>query len=452
MAFVPKYILILLALIVIDFFMAQMIEKSEGRKRKIFFICSLISNIGILFVFKYFNFFNENIGELAKILGWNYSIKSLSLILPLGLSFHTFQSLSYVIEVYRGKYKAEKHFGIYALYVLFFPQLVAGPIERPQHLLPQLKKDINFDFQNIILGIRLMTWGFFKKLVVADRLAIAVTYVYSHLSQSTGPGTFTAMIFFAFQLYADFSGYSDIARGSAKTLGIDVVKNFNQPYFSTSIAEFWRKWHISLSNWFRDYFYFPVAFSKKNNSRYWLYFSIFLTFLVTGLWHGAGWTFVVMGALHGLYIVSGQVFKPFRDKIANTIYIGSLGQFRANIQKIITFLLVSFSWIFFRSPNMTTAMNFVKSLFSNWSLNLGALQQALRYPFDTLGFSKSDLILSVGGILVILIIEHIQNKEPIDEAFSRQSVLTKTFLYSSLVMAIFLFGVYSSEQFIYFQF
>jgi hypothetical protein len=159
-----------------------------------------------------------------------------------------------------------------------------------------------------------------------------------------------------------------------------------------------------------------------------------------------------MGALHGLYIVSGQVFKPFRDKIANTIYIGSLGQFRANIQKIITFLLVSFSWIFFRSPNMTTAMNFVKSLFSNWSLNLGALQQALRYPFDTLGFSKSDLILSVGGILVILIIEHIQNKEPIDEAFSRQSVLTKTFLYSSLVMAIFLFGVYSSEQFIYFQF
>ncbi|MBA3733386.1 MBOAT family protein, partial [Patescibacteria group bacterium] len=267
MAFVPKYILILFVLIIIDYVLAQKIESSLGTKRKIFFIGSLVSNIGLLFVFKYFNFFNENILNLAHLLHWNYSIGTLSLILPLGLSFHTFQSMSYIIEVYRGNYKAEKHLGIYALYVLFFPQLVAGPIERPEHLLPQLKKDIPFEFSNIVIGLRLMLWGFFKKLVVADRLAISVTYVYAHISNVSGLSIVITIIFFAFQLYADFSGYSDIARGSAKLLGIDVIRNFNQPYFSKSVAEFWRRWHISLSSWFRDYFYFPLVYSRKQTTR-----------------------------------------------------------------------------------------------------------------------------------------------------------------------------------------
>ena len=452
MAFVPKYIFILFALVLIDFILAKNIEKSVGKRRKLFFIGSIISNIGILFVFKYFNFFSENISAIDKLIHWNYSVGFLKILLPLGLSFHTFQSLSYVIEVYRGKYKAEGHLGIYALYVFFFPQLVAGPIERPEHLLPQLKKEIYFDWSNILSGLRLMAWGFFKKLVVADRLAISVTYIYAHILSVPGLSILITMIFFAIQLYADFSGYSDIARGSAKVLGIDVVRNFAEPYFSTSIAEFWRRWHISLSSWFRDYFYFPLAYSRKKVTRLWLYVCVVLTFLVTGLWHGAGWTFMVMGALYGIYIVFGLITKSWREALIKWVRLDHIPHLHKTLQIIFTFILVSFSWIFFRSPNMQTALTFIRQLFVGWNMSVPQLIQGyILEPFQNLGFGQNEFIISLIGILVIIIVEHIQNKK-LWGFFDSKTLLVRSFVYSILIMSIFIFAVSTNQQFIYFQF
>jgi D-alanyl-lipoteichoic acid acyltransferase DltB (MBOAT superfamily) len=307
MAFIPQYILILFAIIIIDFVAAQQISTRTGHSRRLFLLVSILSNVGILFVFKYFNFFNANFAALAHALHWNYSIGALALILPLGLSFHTFQSLSYIIEVYRGNYPPERHLGKYALYVMFFPQLIAGPIERPGHLLPQLKTPISFDVNKIYSGLRLMLWGFFKKVVVADRLAIAVDYVWHHTATVPGPGILAAMVFFSFQLYADFSGYSDIARGSARVLGIEVMANFNRPYFSASVAEFWRRWHISLSGWFRDYVYIPLGGNRV--VRWKQYRNTLIVFLIVGVWHGAGWTFVMMGFIFGFYICIGLATK-----------------------------------------------------------------------------------------------------------------------------------------------
>ena len=250
MAFIPVYILILVAVIIIDFFAGIEIEKSVGKKKRFFLLLSIFSNIGILFVFKYFNFFHANFDALAHLLHWNYSLPTLSLLLPIGLSFHTFQSLSYIIEVYRGNQKAEKHFGIYALYVMFFPQLVAGPIERPQNLLPQFHNPKEFNASRAVSGLRLMLFGFFKKIVIADNAAILVNFVYARSHESAGWPLILATFFFAWQIYGDFSGYSDVARGAARVFGFELMKNFDRPYFSKSISEFWRRWHISLCTWF----------------------------------------------------------------------------------------------------------------------------------------------------------------------------------------------------------
>lgn len=290
MAFIPAYVLILFAMIVIDYVAGIFIEKSAGRRRKLFLILSIISNIGILGFFKYFNFLSSNLSAVAHFLDWNYSLPLLSIALPLGLSFHTFQALSYTIEVYRGKQKAERHFGIYALYVMFFPQLVAGPIERPQQLLPQLHENHDFDYKRVTNGLKRMAWGFFKKVVVADHLAIIVNLVYNNPKGFTGPAFIMATVFFAFQLYSDFSAYTDIALGAASVLGIKLVENFQQPFFSKSIAEFWRRWHISLSTWFRDYVYYPLALSFKKTTKTKLYLAIMVTFLLSGLWHGTAGT------------------------------------------------------------------------------------------------------------------------------------------------------------------
>ena len=453
MAFVPKYILILFGLILIDFVFAQFMERAEGRRRKLFLLVSIVSNVGILFVFKYFNFFNQNVADLAQFLHWNYSIESLSLVLPLGLSFHIFQSLSYVIEVYRGKFPAERHLGIYALYVLFYPQLVAGPIERPEHLIPQLKKETAFDVRNVTLGPRLMLWGFFKKLVIADRLAIIVDFVFAHIGVSPGPSILFAMIFFAFQLYADFSGYSDIARGSAQVLGITVVNNFKQPYLSLSVSEFWRRWHISLSNWFRDYFYFPLAYSAQKVTRTWLYVCLFVTFLVTGLWHGAGWTFVVMGGLHGTYLVTGLVTKKLRERINILIGINKFPLFHATLQILMTFAMVSFSWVFFRSPNMHTAVSFIAALFKGWGMSFhDAFYAYFLMPFQTLGVSKYNVIIALLGIFVLLMVDYLERYKPERCDFQKYPLYARSFIYVGLILSIVIFGVFTNQQFIYFQF
>jgi D-alanyl-lipoteichoic acid acyltransferase DltB (MBOAT superfamily) len=453
MAFVPQYILILFALILIDFTFAQYIATSEGRKKKLFFLGSLVANIGILFVFKYFNFFNANITALAYLLHWNYSIGMLRLLLPLGLSFHTFQSVSYVIEVYRGTYPPERNLGIYALYVLFFPQLIAGPIERPEQLLPQFHAPHPFNASRVWSGLRLMGWGFFKKLVIADRLALSVDYVYAHIPGGNGPAALIAIAFFAFQLYADFSGYTDIARGAARTLGYELVLNFNRPYTARSIAEFWRRWHISLSSWFRDYLYFPLAYSAKRASRQWLYICIIITFLVTGLWHGAGWTFVIMGGLHGTYLVIGTMTKSMQQRLKTKLGLDRTPRFLHTVEILWTFSLVSFSWVFFRAPDVQTAFALLREAASGWALSFSTfLTHYVLEPAGTLGISRADLILSVVGICVLLTVEQLSHRFAILRRIEEQSLFVRTGVYATLVLSILAFGIFETKQFIYFQF
>lgn len=452
-AFVPQYILVLFFIILVDFVCALQMERTEGVTRRRWFFTGLTATIGVLFVFKYFNFFSDNIALLAQVLHWNYSIQTLQILLPLGLSFHTFQSISYLIEVYRRKYPAERHVGIYALYVMFFPQLVAGPIERPAHLLPQFKKTVFFERGNIFSGIRLMAWGFFKKLVIADRLAFSVNYVYANMLHLSGPSILFAMFAFAFQLYADFSGYTDIARGSARVLGIELVRNFNQPYFSRSIEEFWRRWHMSLSSWFRDYFYFPLVYSARRAGVFWLYFCTVATFVVIGLWHGAAWTYIIMGLLFGCYIVIGRLTKSFRQKCATWAGLTRMPRVHASIQIALTFILVNVGWVFFRSPDVPSAFSFFRQLFVGWHMSFVQFLEAyIVHPFMALGLKNVDLGLSMSVILILLLVEYMEKRQRLGVFLNTRSLFTRSVLYSSLVLAIVLFGSFAVNTFIYFQF
>lgn len=317
MAFIPVYILIMALTVVIDYFAAIYIEISTGTKRKSFLILSLVANISILAIFKYFNFINQNFTALLGLMGVENPIGLMSIALPLGLSFHTFKAMSYTIEVYRGNQAAERNFGIYAAYAMFFPLLVAGPIERPQNLLHQFYEKHRFDYERIVDGLKLIAWGLFKKVVIADRLAIVVDHVYNSPQEHAGLSLILATIFFSFQIFCDFSGYSDIAVGTGRILGFRLMENFDRPYHARSVSEFWKRWHISLSTWFRDYLYIPLGGKRVSVPRW--YFNLFFVFLVSGLWHGADWTFIVWGALHGFYIIFALITKNLRFSLARGI-------------------------------------------------------------------------------------------------------------------------------------
>ena len=340
MAFVPIYILILGFTIVIDYFAGIFIENANGKRRKLFLIFSLVANIGVLSVFKYYNFINQNFSFLLHPFGLSSPFPYLSMLLPIGLSFHTFQAMSYTIEVYRGNQKPERHFGIYALYVMFFPQLVAGPIERPQNMLHQFHEKKIFHYENLYSGLRFILWGLFKKVVVADRVAILVDAVYNHPHNYHGFALLIATVLFSFQIYCDFSGYSDIALGTARILGFNLMTNFRQPYFSSSISEFWSRWHISLSSWFKDYLYIPLGGNRVSIPRW--YFNLLFVFIISGLWHGASWTFVIWGCSHGVLLV----IQNLKDRYLSKLKIPK------SVQVITTFILVSFLWIFFRASSL----------------------------------------------------------------------------------------------------
>ncbi len=317
MVFVPAYILILVFLVIVDYFVGIRLENIRPERKKVLLVAGIILNLGALLVFKYFNFFNANISALVSFLHWNYSLKSLSLILPIGLSFFTLQSLGYIIEVYRGRQKAECHPGILALFIMFYPQLLAGPIGRPQNLLHQFREKHYFEYQRVVSGLRLVLWGLFLKMVIADRLAIVVDWVYGNPVDQPGISLLVASVFFTFQIFCDFAGYSDIAIGSARVMGFGLMKNFNNPYSSQSISEFWKRWHISLSSWLRDYIYIPLGGSRVFKWRY--YYNLIIVFLISGLWHGAGWTFIIWGLLHGFYLIFSDWSKEWREKFARFI-------------------------------------------------------------------------------------------------------------------------------------
>ncbi|ULQ57948.1 MBOAT family protein [Flavihumibacter rivuli] len=436
MAFVPIYILILGFTIVIDYYAGILIENASGARRKWWLVMSLVANIGVLAVFKYYNFLNDNLGFLLGQLGKENPVPYLTILLPIGLSFHTFQAMSYTIEVYRGHHKAERNFGIYALYVMFYPQLVAGPIERPQNILWQFYVKHEFEINRVVSGLKLMLWGFFKKLVVADRLAIYVNSAYNFPENHSGLTLIIATVFFAFQIYCDFSGYSDIAIGSARVMGFDLMKNFNRPYFASSISEFWKRWHISLSTWFRDYLYISLGGNRVALPR--VYFNLFFTFLISGLWHGANWTYVIWGGLNGIYLVAALV----RDRVLDKLNLKSAVKLPAFIMKPInigfTFVLICFSWVFFRARNLSEAVTIIKKMFT------------LEGPVYT---SNPTMFFCLLSILMLLLVE--TKQEYFSKAFSlmeNRNPVIRYSTYLAIILLILLMGVFDGSQFIYFQF
>ena len=445
MAFVPLYILILGFTIVIDYFAGILIEKSKGTRRRLFLITSLIANIGILVVFKYFNFLNQNFSFIIKGFGLINPIPYLSILLPIGLSFHTFQAMSYTIEVYRGNHKAEQHFGIYALYVMFYPQLVAGPIERPQNLLHQFTEKYDFDYERVTSGLKLMAWGLFKKVVIADRLAIVVDTVYKNPQQYNSLSLIIATMFFSFQIFCDFSGYSDMAIGAARIMGFKLMKNFDRPYQSKSIQEFWKRWHISLSSWFRDYLYISLGGNRVKIPR--LYLNLFIVFLISGLWHGANWTYIVWGALHGCYLVFSLLTLEIRMKINKLFHIDKMPQ----LSVLITFMLVTFAWIFFRASNLNSALQIVKHIFTGIPDLLNKLMNHNEL-FEYIGLGRTDLLISVLLILFLETVHYFQGKKDISDYLAKKPVYIRWAVYYGLFFSILFLGIWEQRQFIYFQF
>lgn len=461
-AFIPVYTLLLFGAIIIDYYLALFIQKDKTN-RKLYLWLGIGINCAVLFSFKYFNFFNANIEALSQFLDWNYSPQFLQLALPLGLSFHTFQSISYLVEVYYKRQKAEKNFWIYALYVLFYPKLVAGPIERPQHLLPQFHKKHYFNYQDVTCGLRLMLWGFFKKIVIADRLAVVVNQIYSSPKDYTGFPLILATIFFAYQIYCDFSGYSDIARGGAKVMGFNLIDNFNKPYFSKSIQEFWRRWHISLSSWIRDYVYTPlIVYTPLRGKRVRIlrvYLVILITFLITGLWHGANWTYVFWGLLNGFFIVASLSTSSIRKRLLTFLNLSELSRLYQGVAILVTFLQVCIALVFFRAYSLSDAFYILSNLFSGLN-DLYAHIIVFNVPEiinnlvqKGLGFNDLQNIMIVFGSIIFLeIIQIMQKKSDISSFISQKPILIRWSFYYALVLSILFFGVFNKTQFIYFQF
>jgi alginate O-acetyltransferase complex protein AlgI len=444
MAFIPAYILILAVTIVIDYFAGIWIERSEGPRRKRLLIVSIVATCLVLGIFKYFHFFADNFVGMVGLFGWQLTGPTIDIILPIGLSFHTFQSLSYVIEVYRRQQKAETNFVTYATFVMFFPQLVAGPIERPQNLLHQFHEQHHFEYERVVSGLKRMAWGFFKKLVIADRLALYVNDVYAAPQNFTGLQLTIATVFFAYQIYCDFSGYSDIAVGSARVLGFRLMENFNRPYASRSISEFWTRWHISLSSWFRDYVYIPLGGNRVARPRH--YINLLLTFSISGLWHGANWTYVLWGTLNGIYLIVGQAKGSWRERFARwsagTAGAATLQRASQALAIVTTFTLVCVGWVFFRAKSLSDAWYILGHIGTDWDFSrIGTEQFLLR-----------QMPLALGAIVLLEAAQYLHSRRSLALRFSRLPMPLRWSTYLSLVLGVVMFGVYRSSQFIYFQF
>ena len=430
MAFVPIYLGILALTIVIDYFAGIFLEQHEGRTKKWILALSIVANVGVLAVFKYYQFIFNNISWLAHVLDIPVQIPVLSLLLPIGLSFHTFQAMSYTIEVYRGNQKAERNFGIYSLYVMFYPQLVAGPIERPQNLIHQFYEPKHWDRHRVQSGLLQMVIGIFKKVVIADRLSMVVDEVYGNIGEQSGTNLVVAAIFYSFQIYCDFSGYSDVAIGAARVMGFRLMENFNAPYWATSIPEFWRRWHISLSTWFKDYLYITLGGNRVSVPRW--YLNIMIIFVLSGLWHGASWNFVIWGALHGLFQLIGLILNrlfPFLAADQRKTWAGIWAY------RLLTFFLVTLAWVFFRIAHFST----IKLWFSRMAL------MDFSSPLNV-SMAIKEFYLSVFLIVGLFALEY--KRGMVKERLETFFWLT----FPLLVLVTYFLGVFNMKQFIYFQF
>ncbi len=422
-----KYVVLILFTTIVSYSAALLIAKTPSlRTKKAILTLSLIACLGVLFVFKYFNFFTGAVVDFLNMFSLHLHPMTLKLLLPVGISFYTFQTLGYVIDVYRGKTQPERNFWVYAAFISFFPQLVAGPIERTNNLLPQIKAVHEFNYSQAVYGIKLMTWGFFKKLCIADVLAVHVDRVFADVYHYEGLALLVTVLCFTLQIYCDFSGYSDIARGCAKMLGIELMENFRSPYFSASLHEFWSRWHISLSTWFRDYVYIPLGGSRCGNFRHKV--NLLLTFMISGLWHGANWTFVIWGMLHGL----GQVLENALTSRKTQELHGAAWCLRV----LMTFVFVVLGWVFFRAQNMSEAVYIFGHMF-------------LPVLGGTLDLGKG-VILS---ILVMMTFDYISLKTDAINFFSRRNLPVRWTAYIVLGLLVVFFSQKDiAAEFVYFQF
>ena len=445
MCYQAELVFLILGTTIVSFVASKIIERTEKRwLKKTALTVTLIVCFGVLFFYKYFNFLSGSVSGIIEMLGGTPSRLELDLILPVGISFYTFQTLSYVIDVYRGDVKSERNFFFYALFVSFFPQLVAGPIERPGNLIPQLKESHKFTSENFKKGSKHMLVGFFKKICVADLISVYVNTVYNSPESATALGVIIATALFAVQIYCDFSGYTDIAIGCARIMGIRLMKNFDHPYRAESIKEFWSRWHISLSTWFKDYLYIPLGGNRRGRARHLL--NVMIVFLVSGLWHGAAWTFVVWGAIHGLYQIIGALTIKARNRA-----LKKLGLFEKSIgvkitRRILTFILVCFGWLFFRANSMADAVLLLGTLFTDWSGSADTL--------GAMGFTTVSAVTVILSILTLVLLDSLLIYG--DEA-DGSDALTKNcgFIYFIWII-LFVWGLLLSKDmmstFIYFQF
>lgn len=440
MSWNPKYVVLILMTTVVSFVAAIWLEKEDNPpKRKAIVAAVIVICLGVLFVFKYFNFFNESVTAILRSLSLPLHPITLRLVLPVGISFYTFQTLSYVIDVYRGEIKAERHFGHYATFISFFPQLVAGPIERTRNLLPQIKEEHTFDYAQATYGLKLMAWGFFKKLVIADTLSPLVSRVYDTPQEHLGFALVLATAFFTIQVYCDFSGYSDIAIGTAKLLGINLMTNFKSPYFSQSVKEFWSRWHISLSTWFRDYVYIPLGGNRVSKPRQ--AFNLLATFLASGLWHGANWTFVVWGGVHGIAQVIENALLPKK-------YRESKGLFWW-IRVAFVFAFCAFAWIFFVANSLNDAIYVITHMLYNLSSPIAYLLKGFR----DIGMTRYVLAIELCVVMILFVYDYLSLKMDVIQKISEKNTVFRWAIYICFGLILIFFsqkGV--AAEFIYFQF
>lgn len=437
----PRFLFLLIFSTALDYYTGLKISRNDDLKiKKLWFLISVIVNLGILGVFKYYNFFAASFADFLSYFGLKVSIVTLNVILPIGISFYTFHGLSYVIDIYKDRIKAEKNLIDYSVFVCFFPLLVAGPIERATHLLPQIQKRRYFQSDQAINGLKQILWGFFKKLVIADQCAIYTDEIFNNYENYSGSTLVLGAIFFAFQIYGDFSGYSDIALGVARLFGIELLKNFSFPYFSRDIAEFWRRWHISLTTWFRDYLYIPLGGSKGGS--FLKIRNTFIIFLVSGFWHGANWTFIFWGLLNALYFIP----LLLSNKNRSNLDVVAKGRVFPDLKEIIamlsTFGLTTLAWIFFRSPSLKSAIEYISIILSKSLFHLPVFEGVM------------NAITTIILIIFFLIIEWLGREdnyalEKLGNNFSRQG---RIFFYMIISVAIFLFMQTKETPFIYFQF
>ena len=451
----PRLVSLILFTTLVSYVCGILVERNHDKPKlkKIILAATLVASIGTLLFFKYFNFLYEAFFDVAVMLGANEPLGYFSIMLPVGISFYTFQTASYVIDVYKGDIPAEKHLGYFALFVTFFPQLVAGPIERPADLLPQLRAEKSIRKIDYVGAFRFMMVGFFKKIAVADAIGVIVNTTYENVAAATGLSSLVSTVLFAVQIYCDFSGYSDIAVGCAKLFGVNLIENFKTPYASRSIKEFWNRWHISLSRWLRDYIYFPLGGSRVKQARWVL--NTFIVFFISGLWHGASYTFIVWGLLHAAYQVIGKYTLSARDNLWGRVIKKSDSKIVSVIRTVCTFLLVDFAWIFFRASSLTDAGLIIKRIFTDYSFTTEYMEKTA----SNLSISWPIALYVLFAIALLVVSERMKYPQ-IANNRDTSSKLTASLRFSAYILMVWcvitvwiaLQAADVGSSFIYFQF